>query len=145
MIPRPANLGWGCICLNISQSGSSSFSAFKSSLCGCAVIIHFSHSMEKQCNVKSPSQFIFRMTLTTDVSVQKFVCGQTRKVTIFNIFHCWNLMWWYHSRMAQWCHISLLLSKDYKILEKNLLNDDWKYKFLYVFLKIEIYSTTEER
>lgn len=57
------------ICLSVSQSSSSSFS----------VIIHFSHSKEKQCNTKYPSQFISKMALTTKLSVQILVCGKARR------------------------------------------------------------------
>lgn len=75
------------ICLSISLSNRSSFSGFGESFCSFAVIIHFSHSKEKQCNMKFPSQFISKMTLTTKLSFQILLCGKARRHYFLSNFH----------------------------------------------------------
>lgn len=91
------------ICLSVSQSSRSSFSPFREFLCSFAVIIHFLHSKEKQCNMKFPSQFISKMALNTKLSVQILVCGKARRYFFpqqFSLIKFNVVMWFLNGPMT---------------------------------------------
>lgn len=123
------------ICLSVSQSSSSSFSAFGESFCGFVVIIHFSHSKEKRCNTKYPSQFISKTALTTKLSVQILVCGKARSHYFpqqFALIESNVVMWFLNGPMtsgkpsAKWrlwmMNANFLQAKWFRI------NSSWRWK-----------------
>lgn len=137
---RPPSRDWTalCICFSLSQSGSSSFSAFGWSSCGFIVIINF-HTLSRRNVMRNPLHNSFFNWHDYWAISTNSCFGKTRRhyfLQQFSLIECNVTMWF----LMAWCyHSSLLLNGEYKWWMQNFYKqNDLEDNFL---LKIEIDSS----